>query len=122
MPETCYANPNPIYQPAMRIIAAITNSYPAVVTTTFAHQYVTGTVVRLMIMPGVGMQQANKLQGPIVVTGSTTFTMDIDTTYFDPFVIPDPAPATYTCSQVIAIAEVPEILSAATQNVLPFRS
>lgn len=74
---------SPTFQPAMRIISAITNASPATVTTTFDHDYVSGTVVRLHIPTGFGMYQANKLQGEITVTGTTTFTIDIDTTDFD---------------------------------------
>lgn len=78
----------PVYQPAMRIIESVTNDNPAVVTTTFNHQYQTGLIVRLNIPLGYGMQQANQLYGPIVVTGDDTFTIDIDTTYFGPLIIP----------------------------------
>lgn len=78
----------PVYQPAMRIISSITNADPAVVTTTFNHQYQSGLIVRLNVPLGYGMQQANQLYGPIMVTGDTTFTIDIDTTFFDPLVVP----------------------------------
>lgn len=77
---------NPVFQRAMRIISNITNAHPAVITTTFDHQYLTGMIVRLMIPKGYGMAQANQLYAPIVVTGDTTFTIDIDTTYFDQFI------------------------------------
>lgn len=80
------ADQNPVFQRAMRVISSITNDYPAVVTTTFAHQYLTGLIVRLNIPKGYGMTQANQLYGPIIVTGDSTFTIDIDTTYFDPFI------------------------------------
>jgi hypothetical protein len=75
----------PVFQKAMRIINAITNQVNASVTTSFAHNYITGMIVRLNIPLGYGMQQANQLYGPIVVTGSTTFTIAIDTTFMDPF-------------------------------------
>lgn len=116
----CYANPNPIYQPAMRLIEAISQSFPAQITTTFAHQYVDGTIVRLDIPPADGMQQADQFVGPIAVTSPTTFTMRLDTTNFDPFAIPgSPAPSTNICAQVVPIGEVNETLLAATVNVLP---
>ncbi len=117
--STCYANPNPVFQPAMRIIAAITNSYPATVTTTFAHQYKTGTIVRLDIPPACGMQQISGQTFPILVTGSTTFTIMADTTNFDPFAIPvSPPPAVNTCAMVVPVGEVSATLLAATINVL----
>lgn len=117
--STCYANPNPIFQPAMRLIASITQAFPAVVTTTFAHQYVSGTIVRLDIPPADGMQQADQFVGPITVTGSTTFTLPLDSTKFTPFAIPvSPDPHVNTCAQVVPIGEVDETLKAALVNVL----
>jgi hypothetical protein len=115
-----YANPNPSFQPAMRLIAAITQANPASVTTTFAHQYNSGLIVRLDLPPAVGMQQANQMTGAITVTGDTTFTIDIDTTYFDAFAIPaSPGAHENTAAQVVPVGEVNESLLSATQNVLP---
>lgn len=117
----CYANPDPIFQPAMRLIASITNSFPAQVTTTFAHQYKSGLIVRLDIPNAVGMQGANGLTGAIVVDSSTTFLINIDTTNFSPFSIPpSPGPFEDICAQVVPIGEINEQLDQATRNVLPF--
>lgn len=115
-----YANPTPIFQPAMRLISAITQARPAVVTTSFDSDYITGTVVRLDIPPACGMRQANQLTGAISVITPTTFAIDIDTTLFDPFVIPTFTPHVNSAAQVVPIGEVNETLKAATQNVLPF--
>lgn len=110
---------SPTYQPAMRIISSITNSNPADVTTTFAHNYITGEILRLNIPVGFGMAQADQLTGTIVVTGLTTFKIDIDTTHFDAFVIPALNPGHfYTPAQVTPVGEINSILRAATQNVL----
>lgn len=118
--STCYAIENPIFQPAMRLIAAITNGNPAIVTTTFNHLYISGTIVRLDIPIACGMQQINSQFGPITVTGDTTFSIPIDSTYFDPFAIPmSPPPSVNTCAQVVPIGEITSILYAAVQNVLP---
>ena len=114
------AQTKPVYQPAMRIIASITNANPAVVTTTFAHQYISGTIVRLNFPPGYGMEQANQLFGEIVVTGPTTFSIDIDTTFFDPFTTPATFPDNAQIAQCIPIGENNGILTAAVQNVLPY--
>jgi hypothetical protein len=107
----------PTFQPAMRIITNITNAYPAVVTTSFDNQYITGTIVRLYIPEGYSMVQANQLFGEIVVLTPTTFEINIDTRLFDPFIIPDPQ---LQYAQCVPIGEVNELLSAATQNVLPY--
>lgn len=121
MVSTCIAIQNPVFKPAMRIIAAITNSNPMLVTTTFAHNYVSGTIVRLDIPPADGMEQADQLTGAIVITSPTTFTMDIDSTHFDVFAIPgSPPPFINTCAQVVPIGEINPILTAAVQNVLPY--
>lgn len=110
----------PIYKPAMRIITDITNAFPASVTTSFDHLYITGTIVRLYVPTGFGMVQANHLQGLITVTGDTTFTIDIDTTYFDVFAAPVVFPYDRQSSMVVPIGEDNSILLAATQNVLPY--
>lgn len=116
----CYADPNPIYQPAMRLITAITNDFPALVTTSFAHQYLDGLIVRLDIPVADGMQQANGMTGTITVASTTTFTIDIDTRLFEPFSIPSsPPPYVNICAQVVPVGEVNEILYNSTRNILP---
>ena len=114
------ANPFPVYQPAMRIITNITNGFPATVTTSFAHQYITGTIVRLDVPREFGMTQVNQKFGPITVTSDTTFTIPIDTTYFDSFSISMTFPFSYQSAQSVPIGEVNELLRAAVQNVLPY--
>jgi hypothetical protein len=110
----------PVFQPAMRIITAITNASPASVTTSFDHQYRTGTVVRLNIPTGFGMVQANQLTGTITVTSDTSFTIPIDTTYFDVFAASVTFPYSYQSATVVPIGEDSATLLAATVNVLPY--
>ena len=110
----------PVYQPAMRIVSSITNGSPALVTTTFDHQYHTGLIVRLYVPLGYGMTQANQKFGSIVVTGDTTFTIDLDTTHFDAFIIPVTYPNSYQSATVVPIGEDNNIVTQATQNVLPY--
>lgn len=117
--STCFADPNPLFRPAMRLIASITQTNPAVVTTTFDHGYGTGLIVRLDIPLADGMQQINGMTGTIIVTGSDSFTINIDATTFEPFSIPiSPNPHDNTCAMVVPIGEVNEILTQAVQNVL----
>jgi len=105
----------------MRLIAAITNAVPMVVTTTFAHGYITGTIVRLDIPPACGMQQADQQFAPILVLSDTTFSMAIDSTRYSVFAIPSsPPPYVNTCAQVVPIGENNDILTAAVRNVLPY--
>lgn len=114
-----YAQRFPVYQPAMRVIANITNSFPVTITTTFNHQYVNGLIIRIDIPPALGMQQLNQQFGPITVTGNTTFTLPIDTTNYDQFFLPT-ANSGYQDAQSVPIGEVAGMISAATKNVLPY--
>lgn len=115
----CYAYRTPVYGPAMRLISSITNSTAATVTTTFDHGYVDGTIVRFDIPPACGMQQINQLTSPIIVTGTTTFTIAIDTTQFSPFSVPSGlGPFIDICAQVVPIGEENKTLKAAVVNQL----
>jgi len=116
------AYPYPVFQPAMRIISSITNAYPAVVTTTFNHQYITGTIIRLDIPLLFGMQQANQQYAPINVLSDTTFSIAIDTTTYDAFVPSTQYPFSQQYAQTVPIAEINSILTAAVQNVLPYKA
>jgi len=117
--SNCYAVEDPIYQPGMRIISAITKASPAVVTTTFDHDFITGTIVRLVIPRADGMTQGDKLTGEITVTGTDTFSIDIDSRLFDTFSIPSsPSPHTDVCALVIPIGSKNSILTIATKNTL----
>jgi hypothetical protein len=116
------AYPFPVFQPSMRIISAITTSNPAQVTTTFPHQYIDGTIVRLDIPLGFGMQQANQAFGPILVTSPTTFSIAVDTTQYDAFSAPNTFPLDAQYAQAVPFAEDNSILTAAVQNVLPYKA
>ena len=110
---------SPVYMPAMRVIAGISNGFPATVTTTVNHGYIVGTIVRLDIAPTGGMLQANQMTGTILsVPTLTTFTLSIDTTNFDTFVVPSVFPPGYNDSQCTPVGEINGILTAAVQNVL----
>ncbi|MDD5551242.1 MAG: hypothetical protein PHS34_08285 [Candidatus Omnitrophica bacterium] len=116
--STCYANPDPQFQPALRLITGITRASKASVTTSFDHDYVTGTIIRFYIPIDCGMQQINGKISPITVTGTNTFLVDINSMNFDEFAIPV-TPAWYqnTCSYVIPIGELNNQLTAAVQDV-----
>jgi hypothetical protein len=59
------------------------------------------------------MPQADGLSSDITVVTPTTFTINLDTTNFDHFI-------TAGSAQVIPVGEVNSMLTAATQNVLPY--
>jgi hypothetical protein len=106
----------------MRLVASITQAFPAVVTTTFAHGYIAGTIVRLNIPPYIGMWQANQAVVTITeVLGQTSFAIDLDTSTYEPFAIPDPIPPLEdSTAQVVPVGGINGNLRAATQNVLPY--
>ncbi len=110
---------NPVFQPAMRIVTAITLSNPASVTTSFAHNYKSGLILRIDIPPGYGMQQINQQTGTIAVTGATTFNININTTYYDALTTPTTYREMAQLPQCVPVGEVNLLLTNAVQNVLP---
>lgn len=110
----------PVFKPAMRVISNITNAYPAVVTTSTNHNYITGIIVRLLIPNGYGMTQVNKLHADIVVLSDTTFSINLDTTLLSAFTTPITSPEDTQYAQCVPIGEVNSILQASTKNVLPY--
>lgn len=110
----------PTCQPAMRIVTAITNAFPAQVTTSFAHNFEDLLVVRFYIPPDYGMAQLNLKEGKIEYIDATHFNVYIDTTLFDPFVVPG---ASNQKAQVVPVGVYgsgAEELENATRNVLPY--
>jgi hypothetical protein len=117
--DRCKIPSMPVYGPIMTVITAITNSSPAQITTNTNHGYVSGTIVRFDIPPACGMQQIDQMFAPILVTGPTTFTAAIDTTFFSVFAIPEDADVhTNVCSLCVPIGEINETLLAAEKNIL----
>lgn len=120
-----FANPTPIFAPAVRDLLSITSAYPAVFTTTYdgtnpgAHGYKTGLIVRIDIPPHFGMQQLNQFQGTITVLSPSTFSMNVNTTGMNPFVIPAENPGfNFTPAQVTPIGEVAAQLDQSFVNQL----
>lgn len=125
--DVCKAfNQNPSFQPAMRVITAITNAQMAEVTTMYNHNYHDGLVVRIDVPNADGMFQINQQTGVIAVTSPNTFLISIDTTFYDAFIIPEdvnnpglPPPGVQVCAFAVPIGESNNQLSQATRNVLP---
>lgn len=85
----------PVIQiPSSLLITAITQSSPMVITvaignpTTEANTYIPGMNVRLLVPRPYGMYQANGLVGTILNINGSDFTLSLDSSGFDPFVIP----------------------------------
>lgn len=104
----------------MRVISAISQSDPIEITTTFAHDYHVGLIVRLDIPEDLGMQQAQHKTGTIInIPTPTTFTLNFSSVDFDAFTLPSAFPPGYNDARVVPVGEVNSSLSQATQNVLP---
>lgn len=86
--------PGVIAIPSSLLITDITQSVPMFVTvevgnpTTEANTYIVGMLVRLVVPRTYGMYQANNLVGTIKAIDGSLFTLNIDSSKFDPFVIP----------------------------------
>jgi hypothetical protein len=111
---------HPMFKPAVRDIASITNSLVPTVTTTFPHSYLTGLIARMVIPPDFGMVQLNNIKSVVTVTSPTTFTITISTVNFDPFVVPmeSPQEPLVNPAQVVPIGEQAAILTQSFVNVL----
>jgi hypothetical protein len=109
----------PMYKPAVRDIVAITQSNPAIITTSFPHTYLTGLIVRLNIPQDYGIK-VGRFKGTITVLSPTTFSIPLNASVLDPFVIPVEAPnqPELNVAQVIPVGEETAILTQSFVNVL----
>jgi hypothetical protein len=114
MPANNGAVQKPVFQPSMRVVTAITNANPALVTTSFDNQFLNTDLVQFYMPLGFGMQQINGLIGQVTAVSPTTFTVNINTINFDVF--SDPNNGQF--AQVTPIAELNSTLQGATANVL----
>lgn len=91
--------PNQYLSPVIQIpsslqIMAITQALPMVITvqientTTEANTYIVGMAVKLFVPVTYGMYQANNLVGTITAISGSQFTLNLDSSQFDPFVVP----------------------------------
>jgi len=55
---------------------------------TEANTYIVGMAIRLMVPQTYRMYQANNLIGTITAINGSNFTLNIDSSLFDPFVVP----------------------------------
>ena len=85
----------PVIQiPSSLAITSISQSAPMVVgvavqtPTSESNTYIVGMAIRLMVPQTYGMYQANNLVGTIKAINGSNFTLNLDSSLFDPFVIP----------------------------------
>ena len=90
------------FEPERKVITAITNANPAVVTAT-AHGYTTADIVTINVPSTYGMRIPRE-QATITVVDANTFSMTIDTTLFESFVVPVTTP--FTPAEVLPISAI----------------
>ncbi len=92
MANNVFLPPSPVV-PGSLLITAITQAYPMVVTITNSiyNTYVVGQLVCLTVPASYGMFQANELTGEILDINNTNFSLNINSSNFDAFVIPGPS-------------------------------
>ncbi len=92
MPDDNTYLPPVITIPGSLLITNITQSNPMVITYTNAsdNSYIVGQLVILTVPNSYGMFQANGQSGTILALGVDTFTVNIDSSNYDAFVIPPP--------------------------------
>ena len=112
-----YADPDPRFQPAMRLITGITNARKCVVTTSFDHDYVSGLILRILVPKEYGMFQINNKVSEITVLGPTTFSLNIDTTSYDSFSAPAPPPYLNKTSTCVPVGNIQGVYDVAVRNV-----
>lgn len=89
-----YYLPPVIAIPSSLLITSITQSAPMVIGVSVgnpiseANTYIVGMAVRLFVPRTYGMYQANNLVGTITNISGSNFTLNLDSSQFDAFVIP----------------------------------
>jgi len=76
------------FTPQLQYITAITLGRPTVVEFLDDHDYVLGEIVSFRISQPFGTTQLNNQQSTVINTTHNTITVDIDSTYYTPFVYP----------------------------------
>lgn len=100
------------FVPSRQYIQSISNSNPAVITTTADHGYSAGLYVRLFMPAAAGMEGLDNKQFLITILSDTTFSIPVDSTNLGSF---DPTLSSQA-SQVIPIAEESNTLANAEIN------
>jgi hypothetical protein len=76
------------FLPNFSFISGITNSQYAVATFNAPHSFVLNEIVSFRVSSQNGMTQMNNLQAKVLDLDTSTITVDIDSTSFNPFVTP----------------------------------
>ena len=110
-------NFDPLYYPRRRTIANMASSgQVTLVSTTVAHGYQVGQLIRFNVPASSGMVEINGLQGTITAVDSPgAFEVNINSSGFTPFAFPLAAGVPFTPAQVVPFGE--DTADALAQNV-----
>lgn len=89
MANNTYLAPSPVV-PGMLLITDISTTNPMVVSieNSIFNTYIVGMLVTLTVPPQYGMTQANEKTSEILAINGSQFTLNINASGFDTFVIP----------------------------------
>jgi hypothetical protein len=92
MSANTFLPPSPVV-PGFLLITAITRAYPMVVTITDSiyNTYIVGQSVHLSIPAAYGMLQADQLTAEIIAIDGFDFSLNVNSSGFDAFVVPNPS-------------------------------
>ena len=109
--------PDPYFEPMYAEIAAITNSDPAIVTTTNDHFFRDGDAIRMIVPPEFGMTQLNGRIFSILVVSGVSFAL---------FHTLQPAPVPLNSldldAYIAATGQIPQIAQAICVGSLPIEN
>lgn len=93
------------FEPDRKVVSAITNTNPAIVTAA-AHAYTTADIVRVNVPVNYGMRlPPNEVQ--ITVINANSFSINANTELLDAFVVPAIVPL--TVAEVLPISRIDNI-------------
>jgi hypothetical protein len=110
--------------PKFFYLSGITNAVQAVATFTEDHDYSIGEYVSFRVSQPYGMREINEQRGKVINLTSNTITVDIETTFYTPFIYPvsgdNTPPHTVPAGSGVIPLYVPEVnLFDAFDNLRP---
>lgn len=77
-----------LFFPRWRYITGISNAQYAVVTFSDVHDFQLNEIISFRVTRPYGMVEINEKRAKVLSLSDTTVTIDIDTTFFTPFIYP----------------------------------